>query len=68
MISNFKLKAPPVKYIVFNMTNSPNVIFFLYPNPSMIDVIASMILKNELANKKKNYYIYFVPTIDYLCM
>jgi len=34
----------------------------------MIDVIASMILKNELANKKKNYYIYFVPTIDYLCM
>lgn len=34
----------------------------------MIDVIASVILKNQLANVKKNYYLYFVPTINYLCL
>lgn len=51
-----------------DVSKAANIICFLYPVPKMIDVIASMILKNEVNNVKKNYYMYFVPMINYLCI
>lgn len=51
-----------------DVNDSPNVIFFLFPTDYMVDVVASMIFKNEQQNKKKSYWVYFVPNINYFCM
>lgn len=34
----------------------------------MVDMIGSMVIKNELNNIKKNYYMFFVPFFNYMCI
>lgn len=34
----------------------------------MIDVLGSMVLKNESANVKKGYWVFFVPFANYYCL
>lgn len=41
--------------------------FMIYPDPKMVNVLASMIKNNEASNVKKNYYAFFVPAKDFLC-
>ena len=44
-----------------------NVLFFIYAKPQSMSTIVSIILHNESSFLKKEYFIYFVPAIDYQC-
>jgi hypothetical protein len=44
-----------------------NVIFFIFAKPSSMATIGSIILHNEASYIKKQYFLFFVPEIDYMC-
>jgi len=44
-----------------------NVLFFIYAKPQSMSTIASIVFHNESSFIKKEYFIYFVPAVDYLC-
>ena len=62
-----KVYSLEIDHEAIDLDTSPNIVFFIYPQPEMIKVIASMILKNETALIKKSYWLFFVPFCNYLC-
>lgn len=51
-----------------DIDSANNVVLFLHPIVHHMKTVASIVLHNASSNVTKNYYLYFVPNVDFLCV